>query len=75
MMNCLGFLNDNNCYLWLLIIILIICCGGCGCITNIIEKICNCGCLIPILLVLLCVCGGNKGGMREHKGFNGCGCK
>lgn len=74
MINCFG-LPDNNCYLWLLIVIFL-CCGGCGCIGNIIEKICGCGALLPILLVLLCCCGGCDKTPREPKfpGL-GCGCK
>lgn len=73
MMNCMGFTNNTNWYLWLLIIILL-CCGGCGCISNILEKICGCGYLVPILLVLLCCCG-DKEKRPEPKIFPGCTCK
>lgn len=74
MMNCLGFAN-NNCYLWLLIILFVICCCGNGCIGNILDKLCGCGPLLPLLIVLLCCCGGgDKCPPREPK-FPGCGCK
>lgn len=73
-MNCFGFLNDN-CNLWLLIILLIICCGGCGCVNKIIDKICGCGCLLPILLVLLCCCDKGGCGREPKPPFPGCGCK
>ena len=74
MMNCMGLMGNSNCYLWLLIIILLLCCGGCGCINNIVEKICGCGYLIPLLLVILCCCG-DKNKPREPKMFTGCTCK
>ncbi|MBR1867793.1 MAG: chorion class high-cysteine HCB protein 13 [Clostridia bacterium] len=69
LMNFFGFGNDNCC-LWILIILLIVCLCGNGFLTGIFDKLCNCGCLLPILLVLLCCCKGDKGGM--NLGF---GCK
>ena len=75
MINCSGFMNNCNCYLWLLIIILLTCCGGCGCINNIVEKICGCGYLLPLLLVILCCCGTERNRPRETKPFPGCTCK
>ncbi|MBQ3166407.1 MAG: hypothetical protein IJC01_03615 [Clostridia bacterium] len=66
MLNCF----NNNCYLYILIILLIAGCGGC--FNGILEKLCNCECLIPILLALL-VCGCKE---RNPFGGNiGCGCK
>lgn len=73
-MNCLCF--NNNCYLWLLIIMLILCCCKNGCVNDIIEKICGCGPLIPVILFMLCACNGNgEKCQREPKGFPGCNCK
>lgn len=70
MMNCFGFGGDNCC-LWILLILLIICLCGNGCLNGILEKICNCGCLLPILIALCCCCGkGDKPGMNF-----GFGCK
>ena len=70
-MNCLC---NNNYYLYLLIILLVVCGGGCGCVNGIIEKICNCGLLIPlILLFVMCYCGKEKGPGIPGGGF-GCGC-
>lgn len=63
----------DNCCLYLLIILLIICLCGNGCLSGILDKLCNCGCLLPILAVILCCCCKKDG---HHKGFNlGCGCK
>ena len=65
-LNNFGF-GGNNGWLWILIILLIICnCGGM--IEGIFDKLTNCDCLIPLLVVWLCCC--NKGGSL---GF-GCGC-
>ncbi|MBO4323226.1 MAG: chorion class high-cysteine HCB protein 13 [Clostridia bacterium] len=66
-MNFFGM--GDNCCLWILIILLILCLCGNGCLSGILDKICNCGCLLPIILVLLCCCKGNKGGIP------GFGCK
>ncbi|HBF44196.1 MAG TPA: chorion class high-cysteine HCB protein 13 [Clostridiales bacterium] len=67
MMNCFGF--GDNCCLYILIILLILCLCGNGCLTGIFDKICSCGCL-PLILVLLCCC------KDKFKPFmNGCGCK
>ncbi len=72
MMNYFGF-NNDNCCLYILIILLVLCLCGNGCLNGIIDKICGCGPILPIVLLLLCCC--NKGG--NHKSFNigGCGCK
>ena len=43
MLNCLGI--GDNCCLWMLIIILILCLCKNGCLNGIIDKICGCGCL------------------------------
>ncbi|MBQ7642884.1 MAG: chorion class high-cysteine HCB protein 13 [Clostridia bacterium] len=67
-MNFFGM--GDNCCLWVLIILLIVCLCGNGCLSGIIDKICNCGCLLPVLLVLVCCCKGDKGGMNF-----GFGCK
>lgn len=67
MMNCLC---GNNNYLYILIILLALCCNGC--LNDIIGKICECWYIIPIILLLLC-CTKNT-----HKGMGGnfgCGCK
>ena len=63
MMNCFG-LGGDNCCLWILMILLIVCLCGNGCLTGILEKICNCGCLY------CCGCKGDKPGMNF-----GFGCK
>ena len=70
MMNCFGF-NNDNCCLYILIILLLLCVCGSGCLNGIIDKICNCGCLLPVILVLLCCC---KGGGKPFA-IGGCGCK
>ncbi len=67
-MNCFG-LGDNYC-LWIMIILLILCVCKNGCLTGIIEKLCNCGCLLPLLLVWCCCC---KGDTPTNYGFGG-GC-
>ena len=67
MLNCLGI--GDNCCLWMLIIILILCLCKNGCLNGIIDKICGCGCLLPVLLLLLCCCKGGKGG--PDFGFGG----
>ena len=57
-MNCFG-LGGDNCCLWVLMILLIVCLCGNGCLTGILEKICNCGCLLPVLIAgsfVLAVC-------------------
>ena len=71
MLNCLGI--GDNCCLWMLIIILILCLCKNGCLNGIIDKICGCGCLLPVLLLLLCCCKGGKGG--PDFGFGGGCCK
>ncbi len=70
MMNLCGFGGDNCC-LYILILLLVLCSCGNGCLNGIIDKICNCGCILPIVLVLLCCCG-NKGGCGKPYGI---GCK
>ena len=70
-MNCF---MGNNFYLYLLIIMLILCCNGC--LNDIVGKICECWYLIPIVVLLLCCC--NKGQGHGNKGIGGnygCGCK
>ena len=67
MFNCLC---NNNWYMYLLIILLLNC-GGCDCIKGIIDKICDCGYIVPLIMLILCCC--------KDKGFapcgTGCGCK
>ena len=58
MNNLFGFGNDNCC-LYILIILLVLCVCGNGCLNGIIDKILGCGCLLPIVIALLCCC--NKG--------------
>lgn len=68
----MNFLRNDNMYLYLLIILLVVCCGGCGFINGIIDKICNCGLILPIVLLLaLCGCQGEK---QIGGGNFGCGC-
>lgn len=62
MLNCLC---NNNWYVYLLIVALL-CCGGCDCVKGLIDKVCDCGYLIPVVLLLLCC--------YKDKGFGGCGC-
>lgn len=62
MLNCLNFGGDDNCCLWILIILLILCTCG-GTVRGIFDKLCNCECLLPLLVVWLCACGdGGCGG-------------
>ena len=68
MNNGFGTGCDNG-YLWILIILLVLC-GGCGTIDGIFEKLGNCECLLPLLLVWLCCC--NKGGNGMGFGFGNC---
>ena len=68
MMNC----NFNNCYLYILIILLLLCCNGC--VTDIIGKLCDCKYLIPLALVYFCCCGDKKGFDKGFGGGFGCGC-
>ena len=73
MMNTFG--GGDNCCLWILIILLILCVCKNGCLNGIFDKLCNCGCLIPLILVWCCCCNGgdhcDKGG--HDFGFgNGC---
>ena len=67
--------GGDNCCLWILIILLILCVCKNGCLNGIFDKLCNCGCLIPLLLVWCCCTGGchNKHGMDF--GFGGECCK
>ncbi len=56
-MNCFGF-GENNCCLWILILILLFCCRG----SNVIDGVCGLlngcgGAILPIALaLLLCSC-------------------
>ncbi len=68
-MNCFGF-GENNCYLWILILILLFCCKGCGGIEGVCGLFDKCGCILPVLLAFLLCCCKDKGG---H--YGGCGCK
>lgn len=70
MMNHFGF-QDDNCCLYILIILLLLCACKNGCISGIIDKICNSGCLLPVLIALLC-CSGKCCGGKSFLG--GCGC-
>ena len=67
--------GGDNCCLWILIILLILCVCKNGCLNGIFDKLCNCGCLIPLLLVWCCCTGGchDKHGMDF--GFGGGCCK
>ena len=60
--------GSNNCCLWLLIILLIICLCKSGCLNGFFN---SCYCLPVALLVLCCWCKG-KG---DSFGNLGCGCK
>lgn len=66
----MNFGCGNNCYLYLLIILLILCCNGC--LKDIIGKLCDCSYLLPIVLLLLCC---NKDTGKNIGGNFGCGCK
>ncbi|MDD7214386.1 MAG: hypothetical protein PUH90_03685 [Clostridia bacterium] len=68
MNNCFGI--GDNCCLWILIILLILCICKNGCLNGILDKLCNCGCLLPLLIVFLCCCKGGHGG--PDFGFGGC---
>lgn len=70
MSNCFGF-GDNYC-LWILVMILILCVCKNGCLGGILDKLCNCGCLLPLMLVLCCCKGGNGGCGNGDFGFGGC---
>ncbi len=71
MNNQYGCCGDNGC-LWILIILLILCSCG-GTVNRIFDKLCNCECLLPLLLVWFCCCN-NKGGNGMGIGYGG-GCK
>lgn len=61
-MNCFGFGDGNNCYLWILILILLFCCKGCNVIDNVCGLLSGCGgAILPIALaLLLCCCCKDK---------------
>lgn len=65
MNGCFDFLNGNNCCLWILIILLIICLAKSGCLSGLFN---SCYCL-PVALFILCCCCKNGGFFG-----NGCGC-
>ena len=69
-MNGYDFLGGNNCCLWILIILLIICLCKSGCLNGFFN---SCYCL-PVALLLICCCCKNGGG-GFLGGFGGCGCK
>ncbi|MBR2377508.1 MAG: hypothetical protein IKA85_07075 [Clostridia bacterium] len=71
MMNCFGF-NNDNCCLYILIILLVLCLCGNGCLNGIIDKLCGCSWILPIVLLLLCC--NNKGPQKPFS-IGGCGCK
>ena len=73
MMNCFGF-NNDNCCLYILIILLVLCLCGNGCIGDIVNKVCNSGCLLPIIIALL-LCNCNNKPSRPYGIGPGCGCK
>ncbi len=67
-MNCFGnFGGDNGC-LWILILLLILCCSQTGVLSGILDS-----CYLPIILAIAyCVC--KKGGLCNLFKNNGCGC-
>ena len=67
-MNGFGnFCGDNSC-LWILILLLILCCSQTGILSGILDS-----CYLPIILaVAYCVC--KKGGLCNMF-RSGCGCK
>ena len=70
-MNMNGFdFGGNNCCLWILIILLILCVCKSGCLNGILN---SCYCLPIALLLLCCCCKGNNGFLGGLG--NGCGCK
>lgn len=69
MNNCFGI--GDNCCLWILIILLILCVCKNGLLNGILDKLCNCGCLLPVLVLLSCYCKGNDRGTPDF-GFGGC---
>ena len=68
--------GGDNCCLCILIILLILCVCKNGCLNGIFDKLCNCGCLIPLLLVWCCCCGGGDHCKHDTDfGFGGGCCK
>ena len=62
MNNCFGS-SGNNYTLWILIILLVLCSCG-GSLDGIFDKLLNCECLLPLLIVWMCCC--NKGGIPGY---------
>ncbi len=56
--------SDNNSWLWILIILLILCSCG-GMLDGIIDKLTGCDWLVPMLLIWFCYTG--------KPGYCGCG--
>ena len=67
--------GGDNCCLWILIILLILCVCKNGCLNGIFDKLCNFGCLIPLLLVWCCCTGGGHDKHGMDFGFGGGCCK
>ena len=63
-MNGFNFGDNCNCYLWIMILILLFCCKGCNIVDNVCGLLEKCGCLLPIAAVLLCCCCGNRYGCK-----------
>lgn len=56
-MNGCNSFGNCDCIIWILILLL--CCGGCG--NNGYSS--GCGCILPLIVVLCCCCGcGNNYG-------------
>ncbi len=67
-MNCFESLGGNGC-LWILILLLVLCCSQTGILNNILDS-----CWLPIILAIAyCVC--KKGGLCNLFSGCGCGCK
>ena len=67
-MNCFESLGGNGC-LWILILLLVLCCSQTGILNNILDSY-----WLPIILAIAyCVC--KKGGLCNLFSGCGCGCK
>ncbi len=66
-MNLFGTISGENGCLWILILLLIVCCSQSGILNNILDS-----CYLPLILAAAyCVC--KKGGLCNL--FRPCGCK
>ncbi|MBQ9782031.1 MAG: hypothetical protein IJW26_02485 [Clostridia bacterium] len=54
---------------------MILCVCKNGCLNGIFDKLCNCGCLIPLILVWCCCCNGGHDKPGLDFGFGGGCCK